>query len=146
MEVRISKAASGEVGFAGPLFCGLTTNFPLNSKGPLIERVSDAFCCALAELPAGDLLFCTKGAMQPISEYQERPVGSCAWTGRSTLGARLCWAFGRDYREAIRRYYLALVRSGVVHKKTTRRPRPRLSASPQFNTWGAEVGIDKVLV
>ena len=125
-------------------FCGLTSKTGLGIRGSLKEDLSDAFCCGLADLPAGDMLFHMKGgACSPVLNVRSDLWGHASGPGRLTLGATLCWTVGRDYREAIRQYYLALVRAGIVGIKKNTPAKNRTVTAPQFNTWGAEVAVDK---
>ncbi len=59
------------------------------------------------------------------------------------LGARLYWAIGPNYYEAIRAYYGGLMQAGIVQKKANSARKNSVALAPQFNTWGAEVAIGK---
>lgn len=126
-------------------FCGFHRNTSsINLQGALKEHLSDAFCCGLAELPAGDLYLETDSGRQSIIVRYEGDVwGHLRSPGRLSLGARLYWAMGANYYEAIRHYYLGLVKAGVISKKTNSPHKNAIAATPQFNSWGAEVAADK---
>ena len=126
-------------------FCGFHRNASsINLKGALKEHLSDAFCCGLAELPAGDLFLETdSGRQSVIIRYESDVWGHLRGPGRLSLGARLYWAMGANYYEAIRHYYLGLVKAGVISKKTNSPHKNDIVATPQFNSWGAEVALGK---
>ena len=109
-------------------------------KGSMRELVSDAFCCGLADIPAANLFLETRGGRHSlIFDYRGDLWGHLRTPGRFTLGATLCWTLADDYREAIRAYYLALVRAGIVAPKKNSAAKTAAALSPQFNTWGAQV-------
>ena len=122
----------------------MTSQVGLGVKGGLKEHLSDAFCCGLADLPAGDLLFHMKsGRASPVVNIRSDLWGQAKCPGRLTLGATLCWAVGPNYRDAIRAYYRALLRAGIIRRKTNSAAKNAVVTAPQFNTWGAEVAMDK---
>jgi hypothetical protein len=124
-------------------FCGFHRNtHSINLKGALKEHLSDAFCCGLAELPAGDLFLETaSGRQSVIVRYESDVWGHLRGPDRLSLGAQLYWAMGANYYEAIRQYYLGLVKAGVISKKTNSPHKNAVVATPQFNSWGAEVAV-----
>lgn len=126
-------------------FCGFQRNTSsINLKGALKEHLSDAFCCGLAELPAGDMfLEAVSGRQSIIIRYESDVWGHLRGPGRLSLGAPLYWAMGANYYEAIRHYYLGLVKAGVISKKTNSPHKNEIVATPQFNSWGAEVTVGK---
>jgi len=126
-------------------FCGFHRNTTsINLKGALTEHLSDAFCCGLAELPAGDLFLQTNNGRQSvIVSYQSDLWGHLRGPGRLSLGATLYWTIGPNYFEAIRQYYLGLVRAGVISRKVNSPKKNAIVATPQFNSWGAEVAVGK---
>jgi len=126
-------------------FCGFHRNTgTINLKGALKEHLSDAFCCGLAELPAGDMfLEADSGRQSIIIRYESDVWGHLRGPGRLQLGAQLYWATGANYYEAIRHYYLGLVKAGVISKKTNSAHKNEIVATPQFNSWGAEVNVGK---
>ena len=131
-------------GLPSHYFCGVTGQVGIGVKGGLKEHLSDAFCCGLAELPAGDMLFHMKGGRcSPVLNVRSDLWGQARGPGRLTLGGTLCWAIGRDYRDAIREYYFGLLRAGIIRKKTNSATKNAVVTAPQFNTWGAEVAVDK---
>ena len=132
-------------GLPAHYFCGFHRNSSLiNVKGAMKEHLSDAFCCGLAELPNGDLFFeVASGLHSLIVSYRSDIWGHLRGPGRFRLGSRLYWAVGRNYHDAIRQYYLGLVRAGVVSKKTNSAQKNSVVVTPQFNTWGAQVASGK---
>ncbi len=126
-------------------FCGFQRNTSsINLKGALKEHLSDAFCCGLAELPAGDMfLEADSGRQSVIIRYESDVWGHVRGPGRLQLGAKLYWAMGANYYEAIRHYYLGLVKAGVISIKTNSPHKNEIVATPQFNSWGAEVTVGK---
>lgn len=119
-------------------------DWPFTTKGAMRDFLSEAFCCGLADLPAASLLLETRdGRHSLIFEYRGDLWGHLRTPGRFTLGATLCWTVAGDYREAIRAYYLALVRAGIVSPKKNSAAKNAAALAPQFNTWGAEVVAGK---
>ena len=121
-------------------FCGFHRNTPFsNLKGAMREGLSDAFCCGLAQLPAGDLYIETNhGRQSLIVSYRSDIWGQLRGPGPQVLGARLYWATGANYYEAIRHYYLGLVKAGIISKKINSPNKNAVISTPQFNSWGAE--------
>jgi hypothetical protein len=114
-------------------------------KGSMRELLSDAFCCGLADLPAANLFLETRGGRHClIFEYRGDLWGQLRAPGRFTLGATLCWTVAADYREAIRAYYLVLVRAGIVFPKKNSAAKIAAVLAPQFNTWGAQWVAGKI--
>ncbi|MGH9397237.1 MAG: hypothetical protein ACRD18_10360 [Terriglobia bacterium] len=131
-------------GLPAHYFCGFHRNAPFNRKGAIKEDLSDAFCCGLAELPAGDFLFQTRGGKHgPVLNYRSDLWKSLRGPGHLSLGAKWRWSIGPNYYEAIRRYYLDLVESGIIQQKKNSPRKNSTVLSPQFNTWGAEVAAGK---
>ena len=125
-------------------FCGFHRTKSGAVKSSLTKYLSEAFCCGLAELPNGDLFLETReGRHSLIVSYRSDLWENMHGPGQLTLGARLYWAVGRNYFEAIRAYYRGLVHSGVIQKKTNSPRKNAVALSPQFNCWGAEVAIEK---
>lgn len=130
-------------GLPAHFFCGFERG-GYGQPGALTTGLSGAFCCGLAGLPAGDLFLQTAAGRHSLIVS----VRSDLWhhargPARLSLGAKLLWTMGSDFREAIRAYYLGLEREGAIRPK---RSSPRKSAamlSPQFNTWGAQVATGK---
>jgi hypothetical protein len=131
-------------GLPAHLFCGFHRNSSMNLKGAMTEHLSEAFCCGLAELPNGDLLFETRsGQHSLVVSFRSDLWGHLRGPGHLPLGGKLYWAVGPNYYEAMRRYYLGLVKAGVISKKTNSAYKNSIVVSPQFNTWGAEVALGK---
>jgi len=131
-------------GLPAHFFCGFHGAKPGAVKSSLTKYLSDAFCCGLAELPGGDFFLETRdGRHSPIVSYRSDLWGNLRGPGKLTLGARLLWARGTNYYEAIRAYYRGLVGAGIIKKKNNSERKNAVVLSTQFNCWGAEVAIEK---
>lgn len=131
-------------GLPSHYFCGATSDTGLNASGSLKEHLSDAFCCGLAELPAEDFLFHLKdGKCCPVLNVRSDLWGQSRGPGALTLGATLCWAIGANYRDAIREYYLGLVRNRIIKKKINSAAKNAAVTASAFDTWGAQVAAGK---
>lgn len=123
-------------------FCGMTVQAQMYiQRGALTELLSDAFCCGLAVLPDGDLLLQHRGGnVSPVVRFN-----GDLWNTHSTsggpleLGAGFCWTLGRNYDDAIRSYYRALVSSGHAEPRIHSSVAIEVMSLPQFNTWGAQM-------
>ena len=79
---------------------------------------------------------------QPHCQHAQRYLASLARSEAADLGAKLVFAFGPDFRGAIRSYYARLVEAGIV-QVPRRSPRKEAAmAAPQFNTWAEQVATD----
>ncbi len=135
---------SQQWGLPSHYFCGVVSDSALNAKGALKEHLSDAFCCGLAELPTVDfLLHMQDGMCSPVLNVRSDLWGQARGPDTLTLGATLYWAIGDNYREAIRAYYLGLVRSGIIRKKVNSTAKNAIVTSSAFDTWGAQVAAGK---
>ncbi|HMD83257.1 MAG TPA: hypothetical protein VKO18_00995 [Terriglobia bacterium] len=132
-------------GLPSDYFCGFNLiSSSLNVKGAKKEGLSDAFCCGAADLPAGDLMFETRGGKHgQVVNYRGDLWGHMRGPGRFVLGCGWRWSFGPNFYEAIRHYYLDLLQAGVIEKKVNSTHKNSVLLSPQFNTWGAEVDSGK---
>jgi hypothetical protein len=131
-------------GLPAHFFCGFHRNRPGATRSSMTKHVSEAFCCGLAELPNGDFFIETnRGRHSPIMSYRSDIWNHLRGPGKLSLGARFYWTVAPNYREAIRRYYLGLVQAGVIRKKANSAKKNAAALSPQFNTWGAQVAIEK---
>ena len=114
---------------------------------PNAEEVSDvtcAFCCGLTDLPTGDLFVDLKDrGSSLIFDYRSDLWGQMRGPGKLTLGAGLLWTFAPNYREAIRRYYTALLDVGTIRKKTNSARKNATILAPQWCTWGEQVAFHK---
>lgn len=132
-------------GLPADFFCG----FNMNRAGQGLRDAytrgrSAAFCCGLSELPTGDLLLDLKsGAGSMIVNYRSDLWGNLRGPGKLSLGAGLFWAFGDNYYEAIREYYLGLVRAGIIHVKANSPKKTATALTPQYCTWGTQVDRGK---
>lgn len=131
-------------GLPSHYFCGAPSDPSYNARGSLKECLSDAFCCGLAALPAGDLFLHTKqGACAPVLNIRSDLWGQARGPGRFTLGAPFYWAIAANYYEAIREYYRGLVRDQVIQIKKNSPAKNAVVTAPAFDTWGAEVAAQK---
>jgi hypothetical protein len=127
-------------GLPAHYFCGFHRNSGFITKGAMVEHLSDAFCCGLADLPAGDFHFEIRGEKHgPILYYRSDLWKHLRGPGKLTLGAKWRWAIAPNYYEAIRHYYLDLIRAGIIEEKKNSSHKNAILLSPQFNTYGAEV-------
>jgi hypothetical protein len=103
-------------------------------------HLSDSFVCGLAELPNGDLfLDLNSGKSSMWVDYRGDLWKHMQTPDSIKLGARLLWCFGANYYEAIAHYYLALLDSGIIPKKSSSQTQTAAALAPQFCTWGAQV-------
>jgi len=131
-------------GLPAHFFCGFHRNQGAATRALRSERISDAFCCGLAELPTGDLFLETsRGRHSPIVSYRSDLWQHLHGPGKLNLGAKLLWTIGPNYYEAIRAYYQGLIRAGIVQQKSNSARKNSVAVSPQFNCWGAEVASGK---
>ncbi len=130
-------------GLPAHFYCGF--NLPgMGAKDGRMQQGSECFCCGLAELPNGDLFLDLRGALTSmLVDYRGDLWGHMRGPGKFVLGARLYWAIGENYREAIRAYYAGLVGAGVVARKQNSDEKSAAVLAPQFNTWGAEVAAGR---
>jgi hypothetical protein len=139
-------------GLPAHYFCGYHRSpFDFQKSPPIrIENVPpqellNAFCCGLAEVPNADHLFETAhNHYGPILSYRSDLWGHLRGPGRLSLGAKLCWTVGPNFYEAIRQYYLALVKAGIIQKKTNSERKNAAALAPSFDTWGEQFGRDQM--
>lgn len=136
---------SQQWGLPVDFFCGFNMNRVGRGQRDAYTRGrSEAFCCGLSSLPNGDLLLnLDSGAASLIVNYRSDVWGHLRGPGRRSLGAGLFWAFGPNYYEAIRAYYLGLMETGFIHRKTNSEKKTVAALSPQFCTWGSQVDRKK---
>ncbi len=104
------------------------------------EELLNAFCCGLAEMPNGDFFLETaRNRYGFFVDYRSDLWGHQRGPGKLNLGAKLLWTVGPSYFEAIRRYYLGLLKAGVIHKKANSARKNAIALAPSFDTWGAQV-------
>ncbi len=107
-------------------------------------EVTRAFCCGLSELPNADLYVEQRGGRGSlVFDYRGDLWGHLRGPDKLTLGAGLFWAFGPNYREAIRRYYRGLLAAGIIHKKVNSARKNAALLAPQWCTWGEQVALGK---
>ena len=117
----------------------------VNLEGAKPDELLNAFCCGLAEVPNGDLLFeTTNGAYAPIVSYRSDLWKHLRGPGTLRLGTRLYWTVGPNYREAIRRYYLGLLQAGIIQKKNNSPRKIQIALAPSFDTWGEQVALQQI--
>ena len=125
-------------------FCGLTRDADHNARSSLTTRQSAAFCCGLAELPSADLMLHLRaGAVGLTGSVRSDLWGHQGRATELTVGARLVWAFGADYREAIRGYYRAVLDTGVVSRPAPSDHQQQTLSRSQYNTWGAQCAAER---
>ena len=125
-------------------FCGFELGPKPRTADSLKDGLSDAFCLGLAELPAGDLHLQTfEGAHSLIVSTRSDIWHHLRGPNRLSLGARLVFAFGPDFRQAIRSYYARLVEAGIVEVAQRTARKEAAMAAPQFNTWAEQVATGK---
>jgi hypothetical protein len=127
-------------GLPAHYFCGFRGRGLAGSAGIPPSDTSGAFCCGLAELPNGDFLLSQLRRRGSLAlELRGDLWGHLRGPGRFTLGAPMFWAFGPNFYEAIRRYYLGLVSAGVIKKKLNSARKNGAALAPQWCTWGEQV-------
>lgn len=126
-------------------FCGFNVNDSGQAaRDSYTEGRSEVFCCGLTDLPNGDLfLDLRSGAAGVMVNYRSDLWGHLRGPGQKTLGAGFLWAFGATYYEAIREYYLALMKAGIIRRKRNSDKKTAVALTPQFCTWGAQVARGK---
>ena len=142
---RCSNPAPGlfqQWGLPAHFFCGFHRNGEDAHPGALREHLSDAYCCGLADLPAGDLYIQSDWDRQSLVVR----IGGEIWKhmrtpGKLALGASLAWTAGPNFREAIRAYYQELVRAGFVRRKQCSAHKRAVMLTPQFSSWGEQVAL-----
>ena len=133
-------------------FCGFHTtpySFQQTPHVDLTGATPDdlyyAFCCGLAEIPSGDLMIDNFGSRASMFlNYRSDLWKQLQGPGRLRMGARLYWAVGRNYYEAIRRYYLGLLKSGIIEKKNNSSHKNGVALAPSFCSYGEQVARERV--
>ena len=133
-------------------FCGFHTtpySFAQTAQMDLAGATPDdmyyAFCCGLAELPGGDLMIDNFGGRASMYiNYRSDLWKQMRGPGRLHVGARLYWAVGQNYYEAIRGYYLGLLKSGIIEKKVNSTHKNAVSLAPSFCSYGEQVARERV--
>ena len=117
----------------------------VNLRGAEPDELLAAFCCGLAEMPAGDLMFQTADdRCSLLLNYRSDLWGHLHGPGRLTLGGRLYWTVGPNFYEAIRRYYLGLAKAGVIQKKVNSPHKNAVALAPSFCTFGEQLARGRV--
>jgi hypothetical protein len=131
-------------GLPAHYFCGFRGHGLADGAEVPAGNSSEAFCCGLAELPNGDFFLTQqRGRGNLTLELRGDLWGHLRGPGRFTLGATLFWAFGPNFYEAIRQYYLGLVNAGIVPRKTNSARKNAAALAPQWCTWGEQVARQK---
>ncbi|MFN8009397.1 MAG: hypothetical protein U0V70_20675 [Terriglobia bacterium] len=105
------------------------------------QELLNAFCCGLAEVPNADLFFETAhNRYGPILSYRSDLWGHLRGPRQFNLGAPWCWTVAPNFYEAIRGYYLALVKAGIIQKKMNSEKKNAVALAPSFDTWGEQYG------
>jgi len=131
-------------GLPAHYFCGFRGHGVAENAEVPAGNPSEAFCCGLAELPNGDFFLAQQRgrgslALELRGDLWEHLRGP----GRFSLGATLFWAFGPNFYEAIRQYYLGLVNAGIIKRKTNSARKNAAALAPQWCTWGEQVARRK---
>jgi hypothetical protein len=127
-------------GLPAHYFCGFPGRGVADSPGPSSSELLRAFCCGLAELPAGDLFFTQEhGHGSLVLELRSDLWGYLRGPSRFTLGGTLLWTFGPNFYEAIRRYYVGLIDANIIKRKTNSARKNAAALAPQWCTWGEQV-------
>jgi len=125
-------------------FCGVSLPDRPSQVDALTKGMSDAFCCGLADLPAGDLRMVTgEGRCAPVIDIRSDLWAQARGAGPWKLGATFYWSIAPDYRQAIRGYYKGLLKAGLITLKQNGPKKNEVMAMPVFNTWGAQLAINK---
>lgn len=131
-------------GLPAHYFCGFPGRGVADSPGPASSEPLGAFCCGLAELPAGDLFFTQEHGHGSLAlELRSDLWGHLRGPGRFTLGATLLWTFGPNFYEAIRRYYGSLINANVIKRKANSARKNAAALAPQWCTWGEQTARHK---
>jgi hypothetical protein len=131
-------------GLPAHFFCGISLPDRPSQVAALTKGRSDAFCCGLADLPAGDLRMITdEGRCAPVLDIRSDLWGQAHGVGPWKLGATFYWSIAPDYRQAIRGYYKGLLREGLIMIKQNSAAKNKVMAMPEFNTWGAQLAKNK---
>jgi hypothetical protein len=124
-------------------FCGFECDARHRHAGALTDGLSDAFCLGLASLPAGDLFVLTSNSAHSLIVSTRSDIWHhLRGPGPLELGAKMVFAFGSDFRGAIRSYYTRLVEAGIVEVPPKSSRKEAAMAAPQFNTWAEQVATD----
>lgn len=127
-------------GLPAHYFCGFRGHEIGSGTDLPLESACAAFCCGLAELPTGDLYLTQqhfRGSL--VFDMRSDLWGHLRGPGRFKLGATLFWAFGPNFYEATRQYYLGLMHAGVIKRKTNSARKNTAALAPQWCTWGEQV-------
>lgn len=104
-----------------------------------------AFCCGLAEMPAGDLMVHNFGGRASLFVLHRSDLWKqLRGPGRLRLGARLYWAVGRNYYESIRNYYRGLLKAGIIQPKVNSAHKNAVALAPSFCSFGEQVARERV--
>ena len=138
------RSQGGESGAAVGIARPLLLRFPRpRIRGSAASAPSDtsgAFCCGLADLPTGDFFVTQRRGHSSLTlELRGDLWEHLRGPGRFTLGATMFWAFGANFYEAIRQYYLGLVNAGVIKRKVNSARKNAAALAPQWCTWGEQV-------
>src|ERR1017187_4444889 len=118
---------------------------PVDLTGATADDMHYAFCCGLAELPGGDLMIENHGGRASMFvNYRSDLWKQMRGPGRLRVGSRLYWAVGQNYYEAIRHYYLGLLRSGIIEMKVNSVHKNAVALAPSFCSYGEQVARERV--
>src|SRR5215469_10163999 len=128
-------------------FCGYNLDerdpWEIDARSVVPDRLSAAFCCGLASLPAADLLLQTSGGQHSlIFRYNSELWGQARLPGSLSVGARVLFTFGATYQDAIRGYYRAMRESGEIPVERPSAAKRALMTSSIYSIWGGQVAAD----
>jgi hypothetical protein len=127
-------------GLPAHFFCGFPGDVAGDSADGAPADSTAAFCCGLADLPNGDFFINQHRGKGSLSlELRGDLWEHLRGPGRFTLGATMFWAFGPNFYEAIRHYYLGLLDAGIVRRKKNSARKNATALAPQWCTWGEQV-------
>jgi hypothetical protein len=111
-----------------------------NRPGAFTDKLSDAVCLGLADIPAADVrTVISDGRAALIFDIRDDLWHRHGGTGPHRLGARLRWSFGVDYRAAIRAYYRDLVAAGAIAVERSGPRKAHVLRTSEYNPWGAQL-------
>ena len=126
-------------------FAGYNREGADGERGSVPGKLSAAFCCGLESVPNADMLLHTRsGQHSLIFSYHSELWGQARTPGKVSLGGRLVWTFGVQWREAIRAYYLAVRDAGAISTTPPNAPKREAMTGTVFSMWGAQVASGNI--
>ncbi len=126
-------------------FAGFNRAGALGERASVPGKLSGAYCCGLETVPAADLQLHTQGGRYSLLfRYHGELWGQARLPGHLTLGSRLLWTVGDDFREAIRHYYQAIQDSGAIARAAPGAAKRARMTGTAVSMWGAQVATGKI--